>query len=139
MFVDVPCVEISIKPTVHFASDTTITSIVTSMPPPEKAQWQKSKHRIDFSEVDVTKSKYFGSNASPQCPSLVIPKTTFDDIGYYRLQISNKLGLNVSNSVYLNVTGSMFFQSFIDLMTFSSNKLIDKRYRILLLKTKSSK
>nr|XP_034318682.1 uncharacterized protein LOC105324463 isoform X2 [Crassostrea gigas] len=107
IILDVPCVEISIKPTVHFASDTTITSIVTSMPPPEKAQWQKSKHRIGFSEVDVTKSKYFGSNASPQCPSLVIPKTTFDDIGYYRLQISNKLGLNVSNSVYLNVTGSL--------------------------------
>lgn len=111
MFVDVPCVAIAIKSPVHFASDTTITSTVTSMPPPENAQWQKCKYENDFSELEVTKSKYFGSNVSPECPLLIIPKTTFDDTLYYRLQISNKIGVNVSNIVHLNVTGSMFFQN----------------------------
>lgn len=111
MFVDVPYVAISIKSPVHFASDTTITSIVTSMPPPEKAKWQKSKHGNDFSELEVTKSKYFGSDVGPECPRLIIPQTTFDDMLYYRLRISNKLGVNVSNTVHLNVTGSMFFQN----------------------------
>lgn len=111
MFAGVPCVSISIKPTVHFASVTTITSIVTSMPPPEKAQWQKCKHGNDFSKLEVTKPKYFGSVDSPECPRLVIPKTTFDDMLYYRLQISNKLGVKVSKSVYLKVIGSMFFKN----------------------------
>lgn len=116
MFTDVPCIAISTKPKVHFASDTTITSIVTSNPQPEKAQWQNSKNGDDFYEMDVTKSKYFGSNVSPECPRLVIPKTTFDDMLYYRLQISNKLGVNVSNIVYLKVTGSMSFRSLTQLM-----------------------
>lgn len=116
MFAGVPCVAISIKPTVHFASKASITSIVTSMPQPEKAQWQNSKNGNNFSELDVTKSKYFGSNVSPECPLLVIPKTTFDDNLYYRLQISNKLGVNVSNIVNLKVTGSMSFCSFPQLM-----------------------
>uniref|UniRef100_A0A8W8NTZ8 Ig-like domain-containing protein n=1 Tax=Magallana gigas TaxID=29159 RepID=A0A8W8NTZ8_MAGGI len=106
---DCPCVDISIKPgpTVHFASNTKITAIVMSTPQPEKAQWQKSKDGNVFLALDVKRSKYFGSNSSPGCPCLVIPKTTFNDIGYYRLQISNKLGVNVSNIVYLKVTGSL--------------------------------
>lgn len=116
MFVDVPCIEISIESPVHLASYTTLTSIVSSMPPPEKAQWQKSNHGKDFAVLEVTKSKYFGSNVSPECPRLVIPKTTFDDMLYYRLQISNKLGVNVSNIVYLEVTGSMSFHSLTQLM-----------------------
>lgn len=116
MFVDVPCIEISTKSPVHFASDTTLTSSVSSMPPPKKAVWQKSKNGNDFSELVVTKSKYFGSNVSPECPRLVIPKTTFDDRLYYRLQISNKLGVNVSNIVYLKVTGSMSFCSLTQLI-----------------------
>lgn len=111
MFTDVPCIAILTKPTVHFASDTTITSIVTSKPQPEKAQWQNSKNGNDFYEIDVTDSKYFGSNVSPECPRLVIPKTTFDDMLYYRLQITNKIGVNVSNAVYLKVTGSTSFQN----------------------------
>lgn len=110
MSVDIPYVTISIGPTVNFASETTISSIVASIPPPERAQWQKSKDRNVFHNIDVRKSKYFGSNVIPTSPLLVIPKTTFDDKLYYRLQILNKIWESISNDEYLNVTGSMSFK-----------------------------
>lgn len=117
---DVPCITISINSTAHCTPETTIMSIVTSIPPPEKAQWQKSSDGNDFYDIDITQQKYAGSNHNPESLRLVIPKTALDDIGYYRLQISNRLGANVSKGEYLKFTGSMFFSKF----TLADQKLI---------------
>lgn len=106
---DFPCVKISINPTPQSAQETTISSIVKSIPPPEKAQWQTSIDANEFYDIDVTQQKYAGSYHNPESPYLVIPEITSDDIRFYRLQIWNKLGANVSNDVYLKFTGSMFF------------------------------
>lgn len=110
LFADVPCVTIYIEPTVNFASETIISSTVSSTLPPERAQWLRSKDRNVFHKIDVTKLKYFGSNVHPTCPRLVIPKTTFGDKLYYRLQLVNKFGESISNDEYLNVTGSMYLK-----------------------------
>lgn len=102
-----PCVKISINPTPQSAQETTISSIVKSIPPPEKAQWQTSIDGNEFYDIDVTQQKYAGSYHNPESPYLVIPEITSDDIRFYRLQIWNKLGANVSNDVYLKFTGSL--------------------------------
>lgn len=106
---DAPLVKISNPPKVEFASETIITSIIQSVPSPEKIHWQISKDGKIFHEIDITQPKYYGSNLNPETPRLVIKRTTFDDKLFYRLFVSNALGDNYSNTVDLKITGGMYF------------------------------
>lgn len=74
-------------------------------------RWQKSKFDENerFECIDINEEKYFGSCLDPESPKLVITKTTFEDMPYYRLLIWNKIGEHYSNTTHLNVTGSMAF------------------------------
>lgn len=102
-------VNISNPPKVEFASETIITSIVQSVPSPEKVHWQISNDGNKFHEIDITQPKYNGSNLNPETPRLVIKRTTFDDKLFYQLYVSNALGDNYSNTVDLKITGGMSF------------------------------
>lgn len=91
---------------VCFGSETTIRSVIsTSLPTPEKIEWQKSKDGVDFYPIKY--AKYPQSTDNSTCPSFVINNVSFDDKLYYRLLVWNGIGKGVSNTVYLNVTGSM--------------------------------
>lgn len=70
-------------------------------------QWQKSNDGITYEYIDINEAKYYGSRLDPESPKLVITKTTFEDMLYYRLFIWNKIGESYSNASHLNVTGSM--------------------------------
>lgn len=72
-------------------------------------QWQKSNDDIKYECIDINEAKYFGSRLDPNSPKLIITKTTFEDMLYYRLLIWNKIGESYSNTTHLNVTGSMTF------------------------------
>lgn len=104
-FTDIPSVKIFVKSPVCFGSKTIIKSEVSSTTTPEKIEWQKSKDRIDFH--CIKEPSLFRTTARFECPSYVIPKTTFTDKLYYRLLVWNENGEGVSNTVYLDVTGSM--------------------------------
>lgn len=86
-------------------SESTIKSIVSSIPTPKKIEWQNSKDGIDF--FRISKPEFFETDDSFTCPFFLIPKTTFADKLYYRLLVWNGIGESVSNTVYLNITGSM--------------------------------
>lgn len=104
-FTDFLSVKIFVNSPVCFGSKTTIRSEVSSTTTPEKIEWQKSKDEIDFhciKELILLKT-----TARFECPSYVIPQTTFTDKLYYRLLVWNENGKGVSNTVYLDVTGSM--------------------------------
>lgn len=103
--IDVPGVRIFVDSPVYFGSETTIGSEVSSIPTPDKFEWQKSKDGNDF--YCIGKPEYFGSTGILTCPFLVIPKTSFADKLYYRLLVWNGIGESVSNTIFLNVTGSM--------------------------------
>lgn len=110
-FADIPSVEIFIDSPVYFGSKTTIKSVVsTSMPTPEKIEWQESKDGVDFNCIGY--AKYPQSTNNFICPSFVINETSFDD-KRYRLLVWNRIGESVSNTVYLNVTGSKAYIDFI--------------------------
>lgn len=70
-------------------------------------QWQKSNDGITYEYIDINEAKYYGSRLDPESPKLVITKTTFEDMLYYRLFIWNKIGESYSNASHLKVTGSM--------------------------------
>lgn len=110
-FSDVPSVEIETDSKVCFGSKTTFRSKVSSIPSSKKVEWQTSKDETDYHCIDIEDPKYYGSNAIPECPLLVIPKITFDDKLYYRLVVLNKIGGGISNTVKINVTGSMILFS----------------------------
>lgn len=104
-FTDIPCVKILVDSPVRFGSETIIKSVISSTPTPEKIEWQSSKEGILY--YCIGKPSCFGRSDIFKMPSLVIPKTTFNDKLHYRLLVWNGIGESVSNSVYLNVTGSM--------------------------------
>lgn len=104
-FSDIPSVKIFEDSSVCFGSETTIRSVISSTPPPEKTEWQKSMDGINFSCIRY--AKYPQSTDNSTCPPFVIKKTSFDDGVFYRLLVWNAIGESVSNTVYLNVTGSM--------------------------------
>lgn len=104
-FTDIPCVKILVDSPVRFGSETIIKSVISSTPTPEKIEWQSSKEGIIY--YCIGKPSCFGRLDIFKMPSLVIPKTTFNDKLHYRLLVWNGIGESVSNSVYLNVTGSM--------------------------------
>lgn len=101
---DIPCVKILVDSPVRFGSETIIKSVISSTPTPEKIEWQSSKEGILY--YCIGKPSCFGRSDIFKMPSLVIPKTTFNDKLHYRLLVWNGIGESVSNSVYLNVTGS---------------------------------
>lgn len=68
-------------------------------------KWLKSIDGDTFQELDIGETKYYGSIIDPHCPALVIRKTTFEDMLYYRLQLWNKIGENFSNISFIKVTG----------------------------------
>lgn len=68
-------------------------------------KWLKSIDGDTFQELDIGETKYYGSIIDPHCPKLVIRKTTFEDMLYYRLQLWNKIGENFSNILFIKVTG----------------------------------
>lgn len=68
-------------------------------------KWLKSIDGDTFQELDIGETKYYGSIIDPHCPTLVIRKTTFEDMLYYRLQLWNKIGENFSNISFIKVTG----------------------------------
>lgn len=80
----------------------------SSVPSLDGVKWQKSLDGVTFKCIDITKPRYYGSSIKPKAPSLVIPKTTFEDAFHYRLFVWNKIGEHVSNTLRLNVTGSMY-------------------------------
>lgn len=86
-------------------SESTIKSLVSSIPTPKKIEWQNSKDGIDF--FRISKPEFFETDDSFTCPFFLIPETTFADKRYYRLLVWNGIGESVSNTVYLNITGSM--------------------------------
>lgn len=104
-FTDVASVQISVDSQVCCGSETTIKSVVSSIPTPEKIEWQNSKDGIDFS--CISKPEFFEIDDTFTCPFFLLPKTTFADKLYYRLLVWNGIGESVSNIVYLNITGSM--------------------------------
>lgn len=104
-FPDIPSVKIFEDSSVCFGSETTIRSVISSTPPPEKIEWQKSMDEVNFSCIRY--AKYPQSTNKSTCPSFVIKKTSFDDRLFYRLLVWNGIGESVSNTVFLNVTGSM--------------------------------
>lgn len=104
-FTDFLSVKIFVNSPVCFGSKTTIRSEVSSTTTPEKIEWQKSKDEIDFH--CIKEPILFKTTAGFECPSYVIPQTTFTDKLYYRLLVWNENGKGVSNTVYLDVTGSM--------------------------------
>lgn len=104
-FTDVASVQISVDSQVCCGSETTIKSVVSSIPTPEKIEWQNSKDGIDFS--CISKPEFFEIDDTFICPFFLLPKTTFADKLYYRLLVWNGIGESVSNIVYLNITGSM--------------------------------
>lgn len=104
-FTDVPSVIIFANSPVCFGSKTIIKSKISSTTTPEKIEWQKSKDEIDFH--CIKEPIILRTTASFECPSYVIPKTTFTDKLFYRLLVWNENGEGVSNTVYLDVTGSM--------------------------------
>lgn len=110
-FADVPKATIPKELTVCYGSETIFNPEVVSCPLPDGVQWQKSKFDDNetFECIDVNEAKYFGSCLDPESPKLVITKTTFEDMPYYRLLIWNKIGERYSNTTHLNVTGSMTF------------------------------
>lgn len=70
--------------------------------------WQKKKSGMntdDFEKLDINDSKYFGSEAGPEDPRLVIPETTHEDGIYYRLIVSNRVGESTSNTAFLKLIG----------------------------------
>lgn len=95
---------------VYFGSKTTIKAGILSTPPTVKVEWQKSKNGNDFYCINTTEEKYSGSKnfLIPESESaiLVILRTTFDDMLFYRLMVWNRIGVNFSNTVELKVTGS---------------------------------
>lgn len=113
-FPDIPSVKIFEDSSVCFGSETTIRSVISSTPPPEKIEWEKSMDEVNFSCIRY--AKYPQSTDNSTCPSIVIKKTSFDDRLFYRLLVWNAIGESVSNTVYLNVTGSMskFLKLFLD-------------------------
>lgn len=100
----------SVDRKVYFGSRTTIKAGILSTPPTEKVEWQKSKNGNDFYCINTTEEKYSGSKnfLIPESESaiLVILRTTFDDMLFYRLMVWNRIGVNFSNTVELKVTGS---------------------------------
>lgn len=104
-FTDVPIVQISVDSQVCCGSESTIKSLVSSIPTPKKIEWQNSKDGIDF--FRISKPEFFETDDSFTCPFFLIPETTFADKRYYRLLVWNGIGESVSNTVYLNITGSM--------------------------------
>lgn len=103
---DVPNVKILFDPIFKFGSKATITTEVSSIPSPEKLEWQKSKDGIKFHCIDIKNPKYYGSSEKPECPMLVILKIDFADKLHYRLVVWNIFGESISNTVFLDVKGS---------------------------------
>lgn len=106
-FSDIPKATISTKSKVYLRSTAQIKSKVSSTLPLNKYEWQSSVDGNVFHSIGIDKLKYHATDCLKK-PSLVIRKTTFDDIRHYRLMVWNAIGDGVSNTVYLNVTGSMF-------------------------------
>lgn len=105
-FTDIPNVEIVLDPLFHFGSYATITAEVSSIPPTENVEWQKSKDGIDFHCIDIKTPKYYGSSVMPASPLLKILEIGFVDKLYYRVLVGNKFGESISNTVFLGVKGS---------------------------------
>lgn len=91
---------------VFFGSKVILNSEVSSCPSLDGVKWQASIDAENFTCIDIGEQRYVGSQDNPECPLLVIPKITFEDIFYYRLLVWNKIGKGASNSLRLNVTGS---------------------------------
>lgn len=81
-------------------------SVISSYPPPDVVEWQKSRDGMDFLRINICTPKYDGSSLKPESPRLIIRKTTFDDGLYYRLLVGNEFGKNISNTLHLNIIGS---------------------------------
>lgn len=77
---------------------------ISSCPPAEKLEWQKSPDGERFSSIDIRQSKYDGSSDNPYFPFLRISNTTFDDEQYYRVLVWNKIGMEQSNTIFLEGT-----------------------------------
>lgn len=90
---------------VSFESETTVKSVISSTPTPEKIEWQKSKDGINFHSIENANTSE--NTKFSTCPFLKINKATFADKLYYRLLVWNRIGESVSNTIFLNVTGSM--------------------------------
>lgn len=107
VFADIPNANIVTDSEIVFGSKIIIKAIISSCPPICGMQWQKSIDRHNFSNINLGDSQHEGSSVDPQSPFLVITKTTFDDVLYYRLRVWNTIGEHFSNTLHLNVTGSM--------------------------------
>lgn len=112
-FPDIPSAKISVNSKVYFGSKSNIWSYISSTPRPNKAEWQKSVDGDVFHSIDINKQEYNGSSKNPCYPSLVIQKTTFENMLYYRLRVWNGIGECVSNTVFLDVNGSMSLRFFL--------------------------
>lgn len=102
-------ITISISSRGSLASETIIKSSVSSCPSPTEAQWQKSNDGNTFVAIDITQPEYCESNLNPNSPSLVIASTTFAGKQFYRLRVSNIIGVSFSNTVDLKLTRGMSF------------------------------
>lgn len=56
-----------------------------------------------FSDINITEDKYNESTDTGSNPTLVIKKVDFIDKAYFRLTVSNGVGITPSEAVYLNV------------------------------------
>lgn len=105
---DVPNATISTDNSeVVFGSETKVKSLVASCPKPDGVEWQKSKDGNFFLGIDINKPHYHGSSLNSESPLLLISKTVFDDVLYYRLHVWNKIGEHFSDPLFLDVKGSM--------------------------------
>lgn len=92
---------------VVFGSETKVESLVESCPKPDGVEWQKSKDGKNFLGIDINKPHYHGSSLNSESPLLLISKTVFEDVLYYRLHVWNKIGEHFSDPLFLDVKGSM--------------------------------
>lgn len=107
VFADILSAKIVTDSKIVFGSKTIIKTFISSCLPIRGMQWQNSIDGHNFSNINIGDPKHKGSSLVPKAPLLVITKTTFDDVKYYRLQVWNTIGEHFSNTLHLNVTGSM--------------------------------
>lgn len=105
---DVPKATISSDQPVYYGSKTILNVKLSSCSSPVEVKWQKSIDGNTFSSIDISEPKYYGSSLNPESPFLVITKTTFKDMLYYRLLVWNQIGEEFSNTYCLNVIGSKY-------------------------------
>ncbi|XP_062572223.1 uncharacterized protein LOC134234179 [Saccostrea cucullata] len=100
-----PSVEIGKDLKVPLGGQIKIEPVIKSCPSQEKVSWQKSKSQDpdNFMNIDINDSRYFESSVDPENPVLVIKKTSYSDILYYRLEVTNRIGKSTSNAVRLKL------------------------------------